>query len=309
MVNFSVFNELSLPLEQYKAVDTFIQFFKLLSELKQNGFNLIRMSQDFKDYDIFKDISLQQFLGQLQDRDFKRKLMSFIVDKIVVIETPIIKKEEKKQQDELLSCEYFYNNQTTANGLASCDIWNTIAVSFSTQAQWKHSLISLKKITLTADNATQENLINIKHASNKDHLKQHPDFFEEIREEQKHNITQCDFWDNREEYFPKIIKFCPEVEGQIKKIDKTIFQQTMSILRDIETQRKLPTDYHWSVDGESVHNNPKLENQRIFTVLGEDIFFSNHIKSLSNGNRMYFLEKGNNVYIGYIGKHLKTKNY
>ena len=33
-----------------------------------------------------------------------------------------------------------------------------------------------------------------------------------------------------------------------------------------------------------------------------------HIKNLSNGYRIHFFEKDENIYIGYIGKHLKTKN-
>ena len=41
---------------------------------------------------------------------------------------------------------------------------------------------------------------------------------------------------------------------------------------------------------------------------GQKEFFEKHIKNLSNGYRIHFFEKDENIYIGYIGKHLKTKN-
>ena len=305
MVNFSVFNELSLPLDQYKAVDTFIQFFKLLTKLnKENGFNKIRMDCDFKYYDLFEDITLQQFLGQQKDRDFNTRLKSFINNQISVIETPIIKKEEQKQQDELNSCEYFYENKATDSGLACCDIWNTIAVSFATQSEWKNPLIPLKKESLSTDDSIQIQQIEIRHLSNKVHLKHHQDFFKAIAEEHKLGISQRHFWENRKTYFPNIICFCPEVEGQVKKLDKMVFKLAISILRELETQQKLPTDYEWSPESENVRTDPKLKNFRTFTLLDKKTFFSHHIKSLSKGYRMYFLEENKKIYIGYIGKHL-----
>jgi hypothetical protein len=64
MVNFSVFNELSLPLDVNTAKEKFGIFFKLLTQLKNKNLNTIRMSDDFKNYQISKDTTtFQIFLG------------------------------------------------------------------------------------------------------------------------------------------------------------------------------------------------------------------------------------------------------
>ena len=83
----------------------------------------------------------------------------------------------------------------------------------------------------------------------------------------------------------------------------------MSLLRDIESNKKKPTDYKNSPESESVCNSKKLKSMRIFTIKNIKIQFNYHIKSLPNANRIYFLEHKNKIYIGYIGEHLPTKKY
>lgn len=224
MVNFSVFNELSLPLEERKAHTIFIDFFKLLLELKRYGLGTIRMNDDFKNYNILTGVTFQHFLGQQQDRDFKTKLKSFIVNTVITIKTPIIKKSETEQLNSLSDCEYFHDKQSTDGGLACADIWNTLAVSFSTENQWDCSSIRLTKNILKSNGSIEENLIPVKHASSCIHLKEHQDFFSDIEQENKLNITQDNFWNTREISFPGKIEFCQEVESQIKKLDKVTFQ-------------------------------------------------------------------------------------
>jgi len=306
MVSFSVFNELSLPLEQHKAQSIFIDFFKILAELKRYGLGTIRMNDNFKNYHILTGITFQQFLGEQQDRDFKTKLKSFIANTVIKIETPIVKKEEQEQLNTLNECEYFYNEQSTDGGLACADIWNTIAISFSAENQWNCSIIQLKKSILKMNGSIEGNLIPVKHASSCSHLKDHQDFFSDIEKENKLNITQDNFWNNREISFPKKIEFCPEVESQIRKLSKVTFQHAISTLRDVETQRKSITDFNYSGEGKTVHTNPELKKMRMFTISSKKVFFENHVKSLPNACRIYFLEQNGKIHIGYIGKHLKN---
>ncbi|MDM8545831.1 hypothetical protein [Candidatus Venteria ishoeyi] len=307
MVNFSIFNELSLPLQAHTAQANFINFFQLLVELKQHGFSKIRMSNDFKHYHILNTTNFPQFIGQQTDREFKTRLKSFIANTIITIETPIIKEQESAQFNHLNYCEYFYKNQATDGGLACGDIWNTVVVSFFTHAQWSTDNVVLNKETLKDDGCIEETLISVKHTSNCGHIKSHKNFFDAIEIENRLNITQDNFWDNRDSYFPKKIKFCPEIESQIKNLDKTIFQHAISLLRDIETNRKLITDFNYSGESTTVHTNPELRKIRLFTISGEKVFIENHIKSLPHGNRIYFIEQKSVIYIGYIGKHLKGK--
>jgi len=298
MVNFSVFNELSLPLRE---LNEFEEFFKILTHLRDLGLEKIRMDKPFTQYnEILPNLTFQQLIGDISDRDKKRRLLNFIKDGITVIESPLILHDEK-ENEKLLENEYFYNNISTKGGLACCDIWNTIAVSFISDNKWDKGNITLQKQTIVNEELMN---IDIKHTSKTQHLNIHQDFFNDLDEDKKLAITQDNFWERREAFFPKRIVFCKEVEKQIKNLDKTIFEQAISILRDIETNKKLITNYNHSPESKSVCTSKKLREMRIFTYKNIKIQFDNHLKSLPNANRMYFLEHKSKIYIGYIGKHL-----
>jgi hypothetical protein len=300
MVNFSVFNELSLPMQDIREFEI---FFKVLNRLRELGMEKIRMDKNFTQYpEILSNITFQQLLGQITDRTQQRRLKSFVNNSISVIETPLIK-EDEKEQEELLINEYFYNSKSNDGGLACSDIWNTIAISFSSDEQWNKDSIKLQKHTITSDIID----VDIRHTSKIDHLDTHQDFFQDLEEEKRLNITQDNFWEKRERYFPKKIVFCKEVEEQIKKIDKDIFYQAINILRDIETDKKLITNYNYSKESQSVKNDEKLKKLRYFTIENKKIYFDNHLKFSSH--RIYFIEREGKIYVGYIGKHLPTKQF
>ena len=303
MVNFAVFNEMSLPLRDIKE---FEYFFEVLTRLKSLGLDKIRMDREFTQYpEILPDITFQQLVGQISSRDKKRRLLSFLKNGITVIESPLIMSDED-ENEQLLENEYIYKGQPTIGALACCDIWNTITISFASNEQWNREKIVLQKQTILDE---QEIDIEIRHASEVIHLDTHQDFFEELEEDKKLGITQDNFWERREEFFPDKIIFCKEIEKQIKDLDKTIFQQAINILRDIETNKKLITDYNYSGESQSVKDNKELKKLRDFTIDDEKVYFDNHIKSLSYANRIYFLERDDKIYIGYIGKHLATKKF
>jgi hypothetical protein len=300
MVNFSVFNELSLPMQDIREFEI---FFKVLNRLRELGMEKIRMDKNFTQYpEILSNITFQQLLGQITDRTQQRRLKSFVNNSISVIETPLIK-EDEKEQEELLINEYFYNSKSNDGGLACSDIWNTIAISFSSDEQWNKDSIKLQKHTITSDIID----VDIRHTSKIDHLDTHRDFFQDLEKEKRLNITQDNFWEKRERYFPNKIVFCKEVEEQIKKIDKDIFYQAINILRDIETDKKLITDYNYSKESQSVKNDENLKKLRCFTIENKKIYFDNHLKFSSC--RIYFIEREGKIYVGYIGKHLPTKKF
>ena len=73
MVNFSVFNELSLPLKDIKE---FENFFEVLTLLRNLGLEKIRMDRKFTEYpEILPNLTFQQLIGQVSDRDKKRRLL------------------------------------------------------------------------------------------------------------------------------------------------------------------------------------------------------------------------------------------
>lgn len=308
MVIFSVFNELSLPLDAHSAKDKFRILFKLLEKLRDKRLNKIRMSNDFKNYYILKETTFSQFMG-MQERDFQSRLRSFVSNNMIEIDSPIIHESEQEQKNIMNSCEYYYKDKPNDGGLACADIWNTVSVSFNMDSQWEKHTIILKKQKLTDNGEINETEIDIKHASDTSHLISHEEFFQDLKRDIGKGITQENFWKNKSKTFPKTIVFCQEVESQIKKLDRNVFLQAIGILLDIETNKKCLTDFCYSRESSTVRQNVKMKNERVFTVNGNKVFFEYHLKNLPNGHRIYFLKENNKIYIGYIGKHLATALY
>ena len=169
MVNFSVFNELSLPL---RKLSEFEDFFKVLESLKSYGLTKIRTDKHFKEYrEILPNQTFQELIGQIRDRDKKRRLLSFINNTLLPIESPLILDKEIKDNEEAIGDEYIYNQQSTFGGLACSYIWDTMAVSFHSSDEWGNDVIVLQKNAID---------INIRHSSNIEHLKEHTEFFKDF---------------------------------------------------------------------------------------------------------------------------------
>lgn len=280
MVKFSVFNELSLPIPHESL---FGNFFQVLEHLKKVGLDKIRMDREFTHYpEILPNTTLQQFFGQLQDRDKRTKLRSFINNGINIIETPLINDDEIDGLEEKIEPQYIFEGQSTLGGLACADIWGTIAISFASAKKWESPLITLEKDSTSID---------IKHISNEVHISEHQDFFEALEQWLQFDITPLNFWAKKDELFKEKIIFCDEVKKQIINIDTNIFSQALSILRDIENETKCLTDFTISGEGVSVEQNPGLKKLREFEVDGQKEYFQNHIKNLSNGYRIHYFKK------------------
>ena len=213
---------------------------------------------------------------------------------IVIIESPLI--QDGSDEEKLLEGNYIYNGDNPfIGGLACCDIWNSISVSFRSDDKWDSDFIEITKNSET---------IPIRHLSQSSHMTAHDEFFTKIEDELKLKITQKNFWEKREEFFPDQIILCKEVKKQIESMDTTIFRQAIGILRDVDSAKKKITDYNYSSESQSVKDDPNLKKFRLFTIDDQKVYFDHHLKSLSNGYRIYFLEKEKKIYIGYIGKHL-----
>lgn len=295
MVAFSVFNELSLPIS---SESLFGDFFDLLKLLNDKNLKKIRMEKEFTHYpEILPDTNFQQFFGRLQDKDKKTRLRSFINNNICIIESPLIKDDEDEEFEDILINTYSYQGCQNFGGLTSGYIWNTLVVSFNSNENWNNH-----KIIIQRNNES----IEVQHVSSISHLNSHTTFFDNLESELQLSISKENLWERREDFFTKI-KFCPEVEVQIKDLPKYIFERTISILRDVETEKKMITDYNYSGESQSVKDDPEMKSLRYFTITSKKVYFNNHIKT--SGYRIYFLEHESLIYIGYIGKHLKTKKY
>ncbi len=307
MVDFAIFNEKSLSFLNLSEVDgKFIEFFSIVGKLSSKGIHTIRMDKDFKNYAIAENVTFQQYFGQLRNKELRDRLRIFISNGIVKIESPLIKDAEEENEEFSLS-QYSYKSEVVCGGLACCDIWDTIGISFNSDDEWDKHFISLSKDRLSEDGINSSG-INVRHASNPQHLEMHTTFFNQIEEFHRLNITPTNFWSKRNELFPNKIVFCPEVEAQVRKLDSNILKQAINTLRKVELEEKSITDYNMSPEKETVKTNPKMREQRLFTKGSQKVFFSNHLKNLPNGNRIYFIEEGTQIFIGYIGSHLTNKN-
>lgn len=297
MVNFAVFNELSLPLTNKSL---FNEFFKILEKLKEKKLNKIRMEKEFVQYpEILPNICFSEFFNGL-DREEKTRMRSFINNNIYIIEIPLIHDipEEYDAYDKITVNRYFFEEIENTGGLASGYIWDTVVVSFNSNSKWNVPIIKIKR---------NSDEVSIKHISNLVNFDTHDTFFNDYEKELQKNLTVDNFWEQRNNLFSKII-FCNEVEKQITSIDKNILIRDIEFLRDIETSRKSIYDFNIHNEGETVESNPKLRSLREFYINGEKKYFEKHIIR-SSGHRIHFREEGSNIYIGYIGKHLTTKKY
>lgn len=307
MVDFLVFNELSLPLNIHTIQSTFELFNSLLEELRKRNINSLRSKIDIKDWEILDGETFQIYFGKLPNSEFKQKLRSLIANRFFPIETPIITSHEKNQL--FMGFEYNYDDQLSF-GLGCCDILDSISISFKSDDKWNKPILNvtmqyLEDETVELKHTQKE----IRNCCSKDQLETHKEYFENIKKLVISEITTLNFWDKRTDLFSKI-KFCKEVENSIKKVPRDVLTTSLKKLLSIESEEKSITDFNYSKESDTVFNDPDLKQMRIFTLPnGEREFFTFHIKSLPNGYRMYFLEKDSNLYIGYIGKHLKTKKY
>ena len=309
MVDLITFNELSLPFLKYDNLDEqFNTFFMLLKKLKNNNLKKLRTVENFKSYKITDELTFQQYVNQIIDKEFKRQVISFMNSGFVIIDSPLIKDEDTTEKDLILENQYFYNREVNTSGLACADIWDTLSISFNSSSEWNSPFINLKKETILSDETIESQDIRIKHSSKVEHLENHKGFLEIIEKGSQSNINSDNFYENKDKLFKNKIILCSNIKEQIKKLDVRVFKKVLSILKDIDNTKKLLSDFTISGEGKTVKENSKLRSLRIFDIDGKAEFFEKHIKGFFSGYRVHYLEKGDKIYIGYIGKHLSNKN-
>lgn len=298
MVDFAIFNELSLPCQSSDDVDLgFISLFKLMKGLKDNGINKVRTEQPTKNWEIISNTFFPQYLNQLRNRELRVRLQIFLNNnEVVKLESPLVAEDE--ESDELLNPTYQYNNQIHFGGLACANYWDALAVSFNSKEEWNQSRINLYK-----DRAEVE----VRHASKTEHLNEHTDYFNYLENERRLSITQRKFWEIKEKYFTKF-EFLEKIEDEIKKLDAQVFKQFVSVLRSIETGRKTLADLNVSGESPSTNNHPRCVELRTFICQGQSRYFEQHIKNFHSGYRAHYIEEGNKIIIGYVGPHLPTSS-
>lgn len=134
-------------------------------------------------------------------------------------------------------------------------------------------------------------------------------------------LTPQIFWERRKELFSRVI-LCPGVEEQIRKIGGKYFQQTISKIRELDNY----IVNHWnggvfnyrnansnaalniSPESRTTMEQQDLISLRTFSLPdGRRECFDLHIKT--GDLRFHFYPENLKIYIGYIGKHLRTSRH
>ena len=311
MVDFVILNELSLPVGNTveEASENLKTFIKVVSRLKSKNIDTIRSVEDLGNLAITPIEKLYEYRNKINDRDFKRLINIVFANKVIKFENPLYSKDEIDGND-IMSTEYKFKGKK-ADGLGACDIFETLSLSFDNKDDYRNGSLLITKDFLD-DSGTLQTIedIEIKNIYNVESLDIYNDYFKKILEF-KYKINQKNFNLLKDSAFQKI-KFCDEVEGQIGSLNSEVFKSFLQKLIQIELDIKQVNNFESSIESASVRDNEKLKKLRMFSHsdLGEEkVYFDRHIKSFPSGNRMYFLEKDNITYIGYIGKHLPTKKF
>ena len=143
-----IYNELSnIPVSENKIlanqrVAFLIECYK---KGQQNGFDRIRFPKQFHEIEISGGYTLQQWLDETDQRNYK--------DLILGARTyPFIKTEDTWAEEEYIKHHFYFENadnniiRTECLGLAAAHIYDTLAVSFRGNPVWEKDLFSIKKV-------------------------------------------------------------------------------------------------------------------------------------------------------------------
>ncbi|MEY8215999.1 MAG: hypothetical protein RPR97_16120, partial [Colwellia sp.] len=179
-VNFITFNEQTLPLPDNAACyeEMIKEFLNIIVFLSKNySINKIRMEHKFTELAEFvKGKPLQQILGAMNNQTLKSLLLSFIANKTVKIESPLICDYENEQAEQYINYQYSYNGIVNSGGLACADIWHTACIGFAhNDYDFSHAVLQ-KKIPDTE----KLNDINIAYIRHTKDIETHATFFQQF---------------------------------------------------------------------------------------------------------------------------------
>lgn len=303
--DFLIFNSKSLPFKnKYEFEKEFKNFIKILTLLsdKQHYYHQLKSDVSLENLKVFDGFTFKEILNKVE-RDMKSMILSFLTNRTIKIEIPIVKEKEGLN---LGLVEYRYNNELN-NEMGYVDMFNTFLISFLSSDEWETSKIQLKKYICNKEMDIEELDIEINNISKEEHLNLHKDRLEDKRYKIIDNLIK-DFFKYKDKYFKNKIIINSEVEKSLEKLDKIVLARAITILYDLETENRKIDDYEHSSESETVQNNPNFLKERLFKFDdGTKEYVFDHLKSLPSGNRIYYLEKNGKIYICYIGPHLSTK--
>ncbi|MCM3078537.1 hypothetical protein [Brevibacillus invocatus] len=315
-----VLNELSLSPIEYKVqseqearniIDQFVE--TLHGLISRMGIKSVIATDDFYSFYITPDYGIQEWLKDTYVKKKNKDYMRIVLGN---------KCTRIQKENYALSEFKVHAGETLLSGtgcLVAFEL-NGKTISLVTHSLWSEHKISGIHITLDPDTeealSTETELDNI-YSSDQVALLQD----EVIEHTFQHISSGQDLWDNKAILFP-YLEFCDSVKDQLIEDSQGFhikqvllkLQRMNAYFGDDDTQydpQKLGMKAR--TESESVQQDPELMKQRLFRMPdGKTRYFFDHIGFTGNYcGRIHFLpDKANKkCYIGYIGKHLKTKRF
>lgn len=305
-----VFNELcllNLDIDQYQTKTLMSQFIETIREILEQGLQAkLFLNVNFYKINLSSDYPLAQWLNDPKvdqgEKDLILSLQFFEFNEIF----------DDKNEQEAFECE---NYKSDPKGLIYAYKNESLCISLETNQLWNKSIISLLKIILQDEKLIEE-YIEVKHASNKNHVIEHQQWIQECLHSDINNGLEL--WKQRNEIFP-YLEFCQSVRKQLANLSLNhqqfrFLKNALEILNN--SSRNWQEGSNFKVEGldfsgESQSTLEQYWKERTFLCPdGEERTFEFHAKLKSFNCRIYIYPlQPQKVYVGYIGKHLSTAKY
>lgn len=306
-----ILNELSLAMKgtsEEKVKSQISTFLKVCHELIQK--------KEDKDFYYTKELlvdplcenyTLHEWLKDStvakKERDFFRRLLNsgILLEHLQFLESEMLIRIDDKK--------------VAAIGCLAAYEWDSYVVSLSSDVLWMNESITGEYNRIERDGGN----VDIPNCS----IEEHVDKFIMCQRRRDRLLISSgnELWNKREELFPHLI-FCEAVRKQLEEARVSLQIQAVmnriQILEDYFSTYKGIFDkekvgYGCRYESESVQTDERLRNMRKFlTPYGSEKYFYWHISFPGNyPGRIHFIpDPEHNIgIIGYIGKHLPTKNY
>lgn len=309
--DFSLQSKYTEKLTKDQATAALEQFAKFIEALKEKAEfeGLVAYNSDtIWSAKIAGDITWIDWLNDNSIRNTLRQYWRTTLSKVIKIEST--------------RGDYYFDFQchSSCKSAAVCfEYDNTVFTSIITAELWKQERYTGKYMFIDEDDKIVENSREIKNYFENTQI---DSLLCYVRARSNNGITSgIDLWNKRKELYPNL-EFCSSVYPQLiadgerfhilsimKRLDK--LQDFFSKDHNYYDPKELGLDAR--TESDSVKDCDELKSKRLFELPdGSREFFYDHIGfSGKYSGRIHFLPviRENKCYIGYIGRHLPTKNY
>jgi len=272
--------------------------------------SILRSQYDFYSTLLASDYSLRQWLNDNNVDREERRFIKSLATKSPFSEDILNPAKIHSIENNIASCEFYYQGKL-AIGLGIAYLLDTISVSVNSAAFWNCSYLDLDIISIDED----DKKITIVHASRKEHLQDHIDWFDNRIHS---NIDGKALWNQKDNLFPNL-HFCSSVENQIRNLTTGNFMldHVKDRLRKLQQYAERWTEGGFNSNKLDASASPESEatlkqysKERTFLCPDKQKrIFSWHVR-LPLGWRIHFYpEQPNKILIGYIGEHLPTAKF